>query len=98
MIPLRGRLIAELNPGSHTRKSGLVVINDKEIAKKATVLSVGADSVSVKGKKLVPPAKVGDVIHFREYKALGHGAGVDALKQGKVTIWWEDIILVETND
>ena len=94
MIPLRGRLIASLIPQTHTRPSGLVVVNRKDIADKARVVAIGAESLTVKHKPLKAPCAVGDIIYFKKYTAMTQSKDTASLKKGLVTLFWDDIIAV----
>ena len=91
---LRGRLIGNLIPIGGARESGIIVVDRKGITTKAEVVAVGNDSMSVKGKKLKSPAKIGDIIYFRQHTSKTHKAGMEGHRKGLMTIWWEDIILV----
>ncbi len=96
MKSLRGRLIAEIIALSHERASGIVVIDRKNISTRAKVIDVGADSVSMTGRVLTSPAKVNDIIYFKQFTPMLHGKdGSESHKSGLITVWWEDIIAVD---
>lgn len=99
MKSLRGRLIADIIPLSHERESGLIIVDRKGLSIRAKVVDVGDDSMSVTGRKLTSPAKVGEIIHFKRYKPMLHNQdGTSGHRAGLITVWWEDIIAVEVEE
>ncbi len=94
MKALRGRAIVEITPLSHTRASGIVILNRKDVSSKGKVVSVGDESRTVKGKPIKAPCKKGDTIHFRKFVPMFH----KGMKEGKVTLFWEDVVCVERPD
>ena len=67
---LRGRCIIKLYPPSHVRQSGLIILARKDVSARGLVLSVGGDSMNVKGKPIKAPCKCGDIVHFKKYKPM----------------------------
>ena len=92
---LRGRVIVEIIPLSHTRKSGLVILNRKEISNRGKVLSVGDNSQTAKGKPILAPCKEGQVIHYKKYKPMFQEFTQEGMKKGICSIWFEDIVCIE---
>ena len=95
---MKGRLIAEIiNDNESVRESGIIIIDRKDVPVRAKVLSVGKDSYDKHLKKpLESPAKVGDIIHFKKYKPHFHQMDAHGTKEGIVTVWWSDIVAVES--
>lgn len=96
---LRGRLIAEIIPTNESdRKSGLIIINRKDIPVRATVTQVGEPSFDrFAKKKLYFPAKPGDIIHFKKYKPHFHDPDKEGTRKGTTTVWWSDIVAIESS-
>lgn len=96
MIPLRGRLIAELIPLSGMSQGGLHLIDRKNIPVKGKVIKIGKDSESVSGKTIKPPCDVGDIIYFKKYTNMAHKSNTDGYRGGTCTLWFHDVIVVES--
>ena len=97
MNPLRGRALVEIIPCNYnTRPSGLLIINRKEVSTKGKVLSVGETSMDRNFNNIFAPCDIGDTIHFKKYTPMVHRVEKRRMKEGKVTLWWEDIVAVET--
>jgi len=92
---LKGRVIVDIIPLSHTRDSGLLIIDRKEVSSKGKVISVGAESMTVKQKPIIAPCKKGDTIHFKKFTPMFHDNSVEGMKKGRVTLFWEDITAIE---
>lgn len=93
---LRGRVIAEIiSENEKTSSGGILIINRTAVSLRAKVLGVGADSVHRNGSPLKSPAKTGDIVHFKKYTPMAHRQDREGYKEGKVTIWWDDIVAVE---
>lgn len=88
----KGRIIVDIIPCSHTRASGLVIVDRKNISEKGVVVSVGADSMTAKGKPIKAPCSVGDVAYFRKYQPMFHTYTTDGMRKGLCTLWFEDCL------
>jgi len=91
MKPLRGRIIVDIIPTSHIRPSGIVILDRKEVSAKGKVISVGADSMNAKRKPILAPCKLGDICHYKRFVPMFHGPDEKDMKEGLVTIWFEDL-------
>ena len=72
MKPLRGRLIAKIIPTSHTRPSGFIILDRKDVSDKGRVLAVGATSMDRKHKPIYAPCALGDIVYFKKYTPMVH--------------------------
>ena len=96
IIPLRGRLIAEIIPENEKILSGgLIIIDRKSISSKAKVLSIGKPTQMKNNKAMKSPASINDIVHFKKYTPMAQSSGTEGYRHGNVTIWWDDIIAVE---
>lgn len=92
---LRGRVICEIIPTSHTRPSGILILDRKEISAKGRVIAVGKESMNIKLKPILPCCVPNDIIHFKKYVPKYHDPGEKGMKEGLATLFWEDITAVE---
>ena len=96
MQSLKGRIIVDILPCSHTRASGLIVVDRKNVSEKGVVVSVGADSMTAKGKPIKAPCAVGDTVYFRKYQPMFHNYTTEGMRKGLATIWFEDVLVIQT--
>jgi len=96
MKPLRGRVIVDLISCSHTRDSGLVIINRTDVSDSGKVVAVGAESMDAKYRPIKVPCKCGDTVWFKKYKPMFHQYDQSGMRKGLVTIWFHDLCLVKS--
>jgi len=90
---LRGRVVAKLkSEGGYNRPSGIYIPKSKDIPLKAEVMSVGDTSMTRNGEIKYSETAIGDIIHFKKYRPMFYN---DA-KSGMISVWWDDILMVET--
>ena len=94
--PLRGKIIAEIIPTKEMTESGLYIVDKKTYPLKAKVLAVGANSEQKNGLPLKCPVAIGEVVYFKKYAPMVHnGEGSQANREGKITLWFEDVLAYE---
>jgi len=75
--------------------SGIIILDRKEVSAKGKVISVGADSMTIKRKPILAPCKKGDIVHYKKFVPMFHESSEKGMQEGLVTLFWEDITCVQ---
>ena len=98
MIAPKGRIIVSLLPVGSTTSWGFELIDRKSLAYSGIVVSVGADSMTAKGKPIKAPCAAGDTVYFRKNDPQFHKFSIDGMRKGLATIWFNDVIAYKEKD
>lgn len=97
MKSLRGRIIVDIIPCGRTTDWGFEILDRKNVSERGVVVSVGADSMTAKGKPIKAPCAAGDTVYFRKHQPMFHTYTTEGMRKGLCTIWFEDCLVVKEN-